>query len=245
MLWLLTVVTVVALLGIGQFIRDIAKVPTAAAPAALSRSARGAGSASASAVSHRLSPKPKADSPPSGPQLTDTSSGLSYAELASPWRAGCPAVLKTPMFSWNAGENAVAGQVTINGSAFDWHGNACSGVLQQQVRYSGAADLETTAMNLVGALDPLYYDPLVHSRAVQDSSAMRVSGHQAWVVKFLISYPDAVGENLGWSSELGALVVVDRGAASAPAVFYVSVPGNLGIQNVTLLLGSLRLSLPQ
>ena len=245
MLWLLTVITVVALLVIGQFVRDMAKVPTVAAPAALSRSARTASSASAHATARRVSPRSKTTAAPSGPQVTDTASGLSYAELASPWQAGCPAVLKTPMFSWSAGESAVAGQVIINGSVFDWHGNACSGVLQQQFKYSGRADLETTATSLVAALDPAYYDPLVHSRTVQESSAMQVSGHQAWVVKFLISYPDAVGENLGWSSELGAVVVVDRGAASVPAVFYVSVPSNLDTQDRTLLLDSLRLSLPQ
>ena len=242
MLWLLTVVTVVALLVIGQFIRDIAKTPTVAAQAALSRSARTASSASAHAAARRVSPRSKATSAPSGPQVRDTSSGLSYAELASPWRAGCPAVLKTPAFSWSAGENAVAGQVTMNGSAFDWHGNACSGVLQPQFQYSGPADLETTAASLVSALDPVYYNPLAHSRTVQGSSAMQVSGHQAWMVKFLISYPDAIGENLSWTSELGAVVAVDRGAGQAPAVFYASVPANLGVNSVTALIDSLRLS---
>jgi len=242
MLWLLTVVTVVVLLVIGQFVRDIAKTPTVAAPAALSRSARSASSASAHATARRVSPRSKATAAPSGPQMSDTSSGLSYAELASPWQAGCPAVLKTPMFSWSAGENAVAGQVTINGSAFDWHGNACSGVLQQQFPYSGTADLQTIATSMVSALDPAYYNPLVHSRTVQDSSAMQVSGHQAWMVKFLISYPDAIGENLSWTSELGAVVVVDRGAGQAPAVFYASVPANLGVNSVAVLIASLRLS---
>jgi len=153
MLWLLTVVTVVVVLAIGQLVRDIAKTPTVAAQAALSRSARTASSASAHAAARRVSPRSKATSAPSGPQVRDTSSGLSYAELASPWQAGCPAVLKTPMFSWSAGESAVAGQVIINGSVFDWHGNACSGVLQQQFKYSGRADLETTATSLVAALD--------------------------------------------------------------------------------------------
>ena len=55
--------------------------------------------------------------------MTDSSSGLSYQLLSSPWRRGCPAALNMPMLSWSAGENAMAGHVIINGSAFDWHGN--------------------------------------------------------------------------------------------------------------------------
>jgi hypothetical protein len=37
-------------------------------------------------------------------------------------------------------------------------------------------------------------------------------------------------------------VVVDRGAGQAPAVFYASVPSNLGTSDVTTLVSSLRLS---
>ncbi len=35
--------------------------------------------------------------------------------------------------------------------------------------------------------------------------------------------------------------VVDRGASQAPAVFYVSVPANLGTQNLTTFVNSLQL----
>ena len=237
MLWLLAVVTTVALGVIVLFVKDIAKTPT---EAALSSSTRAVSSAPATA--HRVTPRSKATSAVSGPRLTDSSSGLSYQLLSSPWRRGCPAVLNMPTLSWTAGENAVAGQVTINGSTFDWHGNACSGQLQQQFQYSGPADLEPTAASLVGAMDPAYYNPLVHTRTVEDSSATRVSGHRAWMVKFLISYPDAGPEGLGWTSELGAVVVVDRGTGQPPAVFYVSVPASLGTSHVDALIGSLRLS---
>ena len=47
---------------------------------------------------------------------------------------------------------------------------------------------------------------------------------------------------LTWSTELGAVVVVDRGAGQFPAVFYVSVPASLGTQNVATFLSSLRIS---
>jgi hypothetical protein len=241
MLWLLTGVTTAVLVVIYLFVKDIARVPTVAAPAALSSSVRTPRPSSGRQLvspSRKVTPVTAA----AGPRVTDASSGLSYQLLPSPWRRGCPAILKTPMFSWSAGESALAGQVVIGGSIFDWLGNACSGQLEQQFQYSGTADLEPTAMSLVGALDPAYYTGLVHDRTIEDSSAIQVSGHQAWRVTFLMTYPDATSEGLHWGTELGAVVVVDRGAGDAPAVFYVSVPANLGTANVTVLIDSLRLS---
>ena len=41
---------------------------------------------------------------------------------------------------------------------------------------------------------------------------------------------------------MGAVVVADSGTGAAPAVFYVSVPGNLGESNVDTLVSSLQLS---
>ena len=73
---------------------------------------------------------------------------------------------------------------------------------------------------------------------------MQVSGHQAWMVKFLMTYTAAANEGLHWSTELGAVVVVDRGTGDVPAVFYVSVPASLGTANVTALIDSLRLGSP-
>jgi hypothetical protein len=246
MLWLLTGVTTVVLLVIALMINDIAKKPTVARPAALSASARTVSNAAApGSTRRRVSPRrktsPSPGAPASRPKVTDTASGLSYQLLSSPWRPGCPSTLNTPVFTWSAGENAVAGHVSIGGSIIDWHGNACSGQLQQQFAYSGPAYLEPTAMSLVGALDPAYYSGVQHYRTLEGSSAMQVSGHQAWVVRFLMNYLDGASQGLTWSSELGAVVVVDRGTGQAPAVFYVSVPGNLDTTDVGTLIGSLRL----
>jgi hypothetical protein len=160
--------------------------------------------------------------------------------LPGPWRRGCPPVLQTPMFSWSAGENAVAGHVIIGGSVIEWHANACSGELQQQFAYAGPSDLQATALSLVGALDPAYYSGVQHSLTVQDSSAMQVSGDQAWEVRFAVSYSGGASQGVTWTSELGAVVVVDRGPSRVPAVFYVSVPGNLGTSDVGALVSSLR-----
>jgi len=236
MLWLLTAVTTAVLVAIALFIKDISRVPTVAQPAALSASARTVSHGAARKVSPRHG-RPAVTQP----QVTDTASALSY-QLLTPWQQGCPSDLNTPMFVWSAGENAVAGHVSIGGSLIDWHGLACSGLLQQQFAYASPADLGPTAMSLVGALDPAYYAGVPHYRTIEDNRAMRVSGHQAWIVEFSMTYIDGASQGLTWTSELGAVVVVDRGVLHAPGVFYVSVPANLGTQNVTTLINSLRLS---
>jgi hypothetical protein len=228
MLWLLTAVTTVVLLLIAGFVKEISKTPAVARPAALTATARSARHVTPSASSEFR-------------KLTDSSSGLSYRLLPSPWRTGCPSVLDTPMFSWTAGEHAVAGRVDLGGTEFDWHGNACSGRLQQQFAYSGPADLEPVTMSVADAIEAPYYSGLVHRRTIESSSAMQVSGHQAWMVSFLITYPDAAGEGLAWTTEAGAVVLVDRGAGLAPALFYASVPDNLGTGIVGTLVSSLQL----
>jgi hypothetical protein len=235
----MTGVTMLALAVIALMIRDLSKTPTAARPAALSATVR-----PTTHPTHAASPRPKPSPSASRKSsrrkrvVADAGSGLSYRLLSSPWRRGCPETLNTPTFSWSAGEHAVAG--TVYGT--DWYANACSGLLQQQFQYAGPADLEPTAMGLAGAVDPAYYSGLQHYRTVEGSSAMQVGGHQAWEVTFLITYPDAARQGLAWSSESGAVVVVDRGAGQAPAVFYASVPANLGASDVSALVSSLQLS---
>jgi len=230
MLWLLTAVTTAALLLVAGFVKEISKAPAVAQPAALTATAHDTRHATAS-------PSPSASA-----QVRDASSGLSYQLLSSPWQRGCPGVLDTPMFSWTAGEHAVAGRVSVGGTTIDWHGNACSGQLGQQFAYSGPADLEPVTIGLADAVEPAYYSGLRHHRTIESSSAMQVSGHPAWVVTFLMTYPGAAAEGLAWTSEAGAVVVVDRGAGQAPAVFYASVPSNLGTSDVAALVSSLRLS---
>jgi hypothetical protein len=231
--------TVLALLVIAGFVKEIARMPAQAA--ALTATTRSA----APAPSARPDPGPK-PSPSAraaiGPQITDASSGLSYQLLSSRWQQGCPGILDTPMFSWTAGEHAVAGPADVGGTVIDWHANACSGQLNQDFAYSGPADLEPVAMGVADATDPAFYAGLSHSRTLQGSSAIQVSGHPAWAVRFLMTYPDAAAEGLAWTSEAAAVVVVDRGTGQAPAVFYASVPANLGTGTVATLINSLRLA---
>ena len=235
MLWLLTLITAGVLLLIAGFVRQISKTPTVARPAALTATAHGTRHAAPSPASRRAPSRTVSE-------VTDASSGLSYRLLSSPWRRGCPGILDTSAFNWTAGEHAVAGRVNLGGTVFDWHGNACSGRLGQQFAYSGPADLELVTIAVADAVGPAYYSGLVHDSTIDSSSSMEVSGHQAWLVTFLVTYPDAASEGLAWTSEAGAVVLVDRGPGQAPAMFYVSVPDNLGTSDVATLVSSLRLS---
>ncbi len=242
MLWLLTGATTAVLVVIALIIMHISKVPTKVRPAALSASARTVSHPKASATARRAKPSPRSRHTVTYPRVIDASSGLTYRMLGAPWRSSCPSDLNTSAFDWTAGENTVAGHVSLGGSVIDWHGLACSGQLQQQFPYGGPADLEQTAISLVSALDPAYYAGVQHTRATEESSAMRVSGHRAWKIEFAMDYTDGASQGLTWTTELGAVVVVDRGAGQFPAVFYVSVPASLGTQKVATFLRSLRVT---
>jgi hypothetical protein len=190
------------------------------------------------------SPTPSAtpSSTPAGSLLADGQSGMSYTQLPSPWQPTCPSGLNNQQFTWTAGESAIAGQV--NGGQTTWYGVACSGPLPQQYGYNGVADLENTATNLVNTFNGTYYGTLQHNFQQEVSQPLQVSGHAGWEIKFLMSYTNSQGQGLSWNDELGAVVVADLGSGVAPAVFYTSVPGNLGETNVDSLVSSLTVSAP-
>lgn len=194
----------------------------------------------AAATSAALAPSASASATAAGSTLTDGQSGLSYTQLPSPWQPTCPSTLNSQNFTWTAGESAVAGQV--NGGQTTWYGEACSGPLPQQYGYNGVADLANVTTNLANQFNGSYYAVLSHNYQQEESVPIQVSGHAGWEVKFLITYTNPQGQGLSWSDELGAVVVADSGAGLTPAVFYVSVPGNLGETNVDSLVSSLQLT---
>ena len=200
-----------------------------------------------SAPAHRATPTPASTAPSTtattGTPVSDTASGLSYALLAAPWQPGCPGTLNNAVFSWSAGENAVAGPVASAGGA-PWYASACSGLLGQQYPYTSTAELPQTAMNLVNAFDSAYFASLPHVRSTVENNPLQVSGHAGWVVEFQMTYQNAAAQGLAWQTQLGAVVVVDRGAGQPPAVLYVTVPDNLGTANVGAILASMQLAAP-
>lgn len=186
------------------------------------------------------SPSPSASATVAASTLTDGQSGLSYTQLPSPWQPNCPSSLNGQSFTWTDGEAAVAGQV--NGGQTTWYGTACSGPLPQQYGYTGVADLETVAMQLASQFNGTYYGALSHTYTQEVSEPVQVTGHAAWEVKFLITYTNPQGQGLSWNDELAAVIVADNGAGGTPAVFYTSIPGNLGESNVDTLVSSLQLT---
>jgi hypothetical protein len=164
--------------------------------------------------------------------ISDASTGLTLRLLSSPWRNGCP--MRDSPVAWTTGEGARAGQVPAggHGHSVDWYANACMGLLPGNLR---SGDLSKEASNAANAIDT--DKAISHKRTVTGGGAIQVDGHPAWKVTFDVRYP---GQHLAWSSEAGAVVVVDRGSGRAPAVFYVSVPSNLGAASVGDLVRSLR-----
>ena len=104
------------------------------------------------------------------------------------------------------------------------------------------ADLANVTTTLANQFNGSYYQALSHNYQQELSQPVQVSGHAGWEVKFLVTYTNTSGQGLSWSDEMGAVVVADSGTGAAPAVFYVSVPGNLGESNVDTLVSSLQLS---
>jgi hypothetical protein len=160
------------------------------------------------------------------PALTDQATGLSYALLDAPWHDGCPRGLSTAEFRCTGGEAAVAGKLP---GGTDWYGNACSGPLPQRFRAEIKAQAAWAAAD---AIESAYYTALHHSVTVKRSASIRVGGRPGWLAEFLVRYSG--GPHLAWSSELAAVVVTGK------AMFYVSIPDNLGTRTVATLLGSLR-----
>jgi hypothetical protein len=171
--------------------------------------------------------------------LSDAQSGLSYAQLATPWSPTCPSDLNSA-FAWTAGESAVAGQ--INNGSMTWYAEACSGPLPAQYNYSGVADLENTATNVAQTVENAYYTMLNHTVQPMLSEPVTVSGHPGWEVEYQMTYTNAAAQGATWNTEEGAVVVTDTGTGNTPVVFFTSVPDTLGLTNVGTLVSSLQLT---
>ena len=182
---------------------------------------------------------PSVSATPPAAVLSDGQSGLSYSQLGTPWQAGCPSDLDSA-FSWTAGEAAVAGQ--INGGQTTWYGEACSGPLPAQYNYTGASDLENTATNVASTLGNAYYTALAHTSSPVLSQPVSVSGHPGWEIEYQLTYTNAAAQGATWTTEEGAVEVVDTGTGNTPVVFFASVPNTLGATTVNSLVSSLQLN---
>jgi hypothetical protein len=196
--------------------------------------------ASTPPASPTVSASPSTSPTSGGALLSDGQSGFAYTQLPSPWTPSCPSDLTNGSFTWTAGESAIAGQV--NSGQTTWYGEACSGPLPQQYGYSGVADLETVAANLATTFQNSYYGALQHTVTPEVSQPVQVSGHAGWEVTYLVSYTNAAGQGANWNDEQAAVILADTGTGNTPAVFFTSIPGNLGESNVSTLVSSLQLT---
>lgn len=187
-------------------------------------------------------PSPTPSATASGSVIDDTTSGLSYTSLPSPWTPNCASTLNTQGFTWTTGQSAVAGQ--INGGQTTWYGVACASPLPNQYGYNGVGDLQNVATNIVNAFANSYYGPIQHGFQQEVSQPVNISGHAGWEIKYLLTYTNAQAQGLQWTTEEGAVVVADNGSTIPPAVFFVSIPANLGVNNVDSLVSSLQLTTP-
>ena len=240
----LTAGTVAAIAAIAIIVANLGSSPSTPAAAVQSPTPPLSPSASAPSPTASASPTASPTSTASQSTLTDTQSGLSYAQLASPWQAtaSCSSTLNSVQaFPWTDGEYAIAGQVNGNNGPTTWYGEACSGPLPLQYGYSGSADLQGTAENLASTFENAYYNALDHTINQGNDNPTQISGHPAWEVTFDVSYTNASGQGATWTDEEAAVVVVDTGT-DEPAVFFTSVPDTLNEANITTLVSSLQLS---
>jgi hypothetical protein len=223
----------------------VANLGGSSAPAAANTAATAPPTPTAAAPSSPASPSASPSASPTvtpnGSLLADGQSGLSYSQLSAPWAGpSCPPSLNNGAFTWTAGQYATAGQV--NGGSLTWYGEACSGPLPQQYGYTNTSQLQTTAENLAETFQNAYYNALGHTAAGGLDQPVQVSGHAGWEVTYDIAYTNGAAQGVTWPDEQAAVVVVDTGTGTAPAVFFTSIPQNLGENNVSTLVSSLQVT---
>ena len=240
----ISVGTAAAVAVIAVIIGNLGGAPaaTTADQATLAPTSSAAAVASATPLaSTSTSASPTATASPSSTTsvLSDGQAGLSYTELPSPWQGpSCAPSLNNGAFTWTAGEYAPAGPVS--GGTVTWYGEACSGLLPSSYGYSGTYQLQTITENLAQTFENAYYGSLSHNVNQEEDQETSVSGHEAWEYTYDVVYTDPTqGET--WSDEQAAVVVVDNGTAQ-PAVFFTSIPSNLGENNGLALIQSLQLT---
>ncbi|WP_223190769.1 DUF2510 domain-containing protein [Nonomuraea terrae] len=178
---------------------------------------------------------------PSGDQITDPRSGLSF-EVPDGWTVPPYASVNSGDPSrqlWTAAAQATA-QQNYDGRDHDWIGNVYTGPLHELYPYSGVSGMGDTAKAVYVDFSSRFYTLAHESRIVEDK-AMKIGDRDAWVLRFELDFSKISEENgYAWKKENGAIVLMDRGEGQSPAMLYVSVPDNLGTDVVSQVLGSLE-----
>ncbi|MCO5990471.1 hypothetical protein NE235_30620 [Actinoallomurus spadix] len=168
--------------------------------------------------------------------ITDAQAGISYPRLGGAWRT--EAVTATGglgKLGFDQGETAQVMADFQNGEPYV--ASAYSGVSTD----ISTDPLQTKARTVFAALEPGSYP--AHTRQELASESHPVGGHDGWLLKVRLTFPQAASQHWNFRTETAALVLVDRGNGQAPAEFYVSIPDSHKRQgDLDLLLTSLKVS---
>ncbi|MEV5750350.1 DUF2510 domain-containing protein [Actinoallomurus sp. NPDC052308] len=168
--------------------------------------------------------------------ITDSQAGISYPRLGGGWRADTvTATGGLGRLGFDQGETATVMKNFQNGQPYV--ASAYSGVSTDTTSPS----MEVKAKALFVALEPSAYP--AHTHQILSSAAQSVGGHQGWLLKLRLTFPQAKSQGWNFRAETAAIMMVDRGNGQAPAEFYVSIPDSHKHQgDLDLLLTSLKVS---
>jgi len=209
--------------------------------------------ASSPATSAAPSLPPSTDpSPPPGaggfPQpvngrITDPISGLSYSFPGAPWQVANPDQVNPadPLGQqWTSGFQAVSHADYEQGK--DWMGTVLAGPLAEGAPYDGPESARDLLAAFLLNTENVFYEP-PHERRILEDRAITVSGRPGRLLKFEMDFTEQSRINgWNWRTEVGALVLVDRGEDRPPALLFATVPDNLNVRVVDQVIESLQLA---
>jgi hypothetical protein len=202
-------------------------VAVVAATMLIVRDERGGGPAASATPT--VSGTPTASSPPPAVPparspvigtVTDTTAGLSYDRLGSPWTPADSGWLRPDLFS--------AGQVAVVQAPFEqyasFNATSLSGVPRtaESAGYTGPQDLPAVARRVTGRILTEHF-ALAKTQMTLVSAARTVDGHHAWLERFRLDFTDARSRGWKFTADTVAILVVDRGDRHLGEL-WVSVP---------------------
>jgi hypothetical protein len=173
--------------------------------------------------------------------ISDTTAGLSYAQLGGKWYSATISSsggLATLGFSRGEEAHVQESYKSESGRLSTYLANAYSGLLAPAV--TSTTDLEAAAKGEFTAVEPGSY-PTHHTKQDLESKSYTVSGKRAWYYKVKLHYPDATANGWNWQNETALVVAIERGSGQRPGIMYISVPDSHQNQgDLDLLLSSLK-----
>jgi Protein of unknown function (DUF2510) len=173
--------------------------------------------------------------------ISDSTAGLSYAQLGGKWYSATIASgggLSALGFTGGEEAHVQEDYKGDDGQVGPYLANAYSGLAAPAI--TNTSDLGAAAKDEFAAVEPGAY-PKDHTRQVLESKSYTVSGKPAWYYKVKLSYPDATANGFNFKTETAVVVAVQRGSGLRPGILYLSIPDSHQNQgDLDLLLGSLK-----